>query len=87
MDELVGNPSRDNTRYCFAQPGELYLVYLPAGGAAELDLSGAPGSYSVSWFNPRRGGPPHPAEAVTGGAAVELRAPSANDWLAVLRRK
>jgi hypothetical protein len=87
MDELVGNAERDNSRYCFAKPGELYLVYLPKGGTAEIDLSAAAGSYTVGWFNPRRGGPLQPVAAVTGGATVELSAPSAHDWLAVLRRE
>jgi hypothetical protein len=85
MDELVGNVARDNSRYCFAKPGELYLVYLPKGGTAEIDLSAAGGSYTVGWFNPRRGGPLHPAAAVTGGLKAALTAPSADDWLAVLR--
>ena len=39
-DELVGNTARDNSRYCFAKAGEVYLVYLPAGGTADLDLEG-----------------------------------------------
>src|SRR5882724_8279905 len=37
-DELAGNPKHDNSRYCLAKNGELYLVYLPSGGASDLDL-------------------------------------------------
>ena len=55
-DELVGNTSHDNSRYCFAKTGELYLVYLPAGGQQDLNLAGATGQFSVSWFDPRTGG-------------------------------
>lgn len=47
-DDLVGNPSRDNSRYSLALPGELYLVYLPLGGDATLDLTGAPGAFDLS---------------------------------------
>ena len=55
-DALVGNPRHDNSRYCFAKPGAVYVVYLPSGGTAELDLSAAAGEFRMQWFNPRRGG-------------------------------
>ena len=32
MGHLVGNQNHDPRRYCFAKPGEIYLVYLPDGG-------------------------------------------------------
>ncbi len=86
-DELVGNPDHDNSAYCFAQPERLYLVYLPHGGAAELDLTKAEYTFSITWFNPRdevlrSGGDVH------GGERVTLIAPSGGeDWLGVLRRR
>ena len=84
-DELVGNPKRDNSRYCFALPGELYLVYLPDGGKAALDLSATSGTFTVRWFNPREGGALQPRGEVTGGGTVTLQAPTTgDDWLAVL---
>ncbi|MES2696690.1 MAG: DUF5060 domain-containing protein [Verrucomicrobiota bacterium] len=89
-DALVGNPKRDNSRYCFAKPGELYLVYLSEGGAADLDLGGASGTFSVAWFNPRTGGALQKADDLHGGATAKLTAPSSNftdDWLAVVRKK
>ena len=33
-----------------------YLVYLPAGGAVNLDLTGVGGDFDVRWFDPRNGG-------------------------------
>ncbi|HEY8995177.1 MAG TPA: DUF5060 domain-containing protein [Lacunisphaera sp.] len=91
-DELVGNPARDNSRYCLALPGELYLIYLPAGGAGELDLTEAKGRFSVHWFNPRAGGllQSGPQRRVDGGAKVSLGQPPSDptqDWLAVVRRE
>jgi hypothetical protein len=87
-DELVGNPANDNSVYCLAQPGELYLVYLPKGGTAALDLAAAPGAFTVAWFNPRTGGTPAAdSSPATGGAKITLTAPSADDWLAVVRAK
>jgi len=85
-DELVGNPTHDNSIYCLAQSGALYLVFLPKGGTATLDLSTVPGSYSVAWFNPREGGTLQKKTASAGGSALALTAPDSNDWLAVVRR-
>jgi hypothetical protein len=85
-DELVGNAAHDNSVYCLAQPGALYLVYLPKGGTAALDLTKANGEFSLSWFNPREGGALQPAGKIRGGASATLTAPGADDWLAVIRR-
>ncbi len=87
-DELVGNAAHDNSVYCLAQKGQLYLVYLPKGGTTALDLSTAPGTFSVAWFNPRTGGTPAAdSSPATGGTKHTLTAPSTDDWLAVIRRK
>jgi hypothetical protein len=90
-DELVGNAGHDNSRYCLARPGQLYLVYLPDGGSADLDLSGVSGEFSVSWFDPRSGGPlkPGSVRSLKGGSTSSLGAPpgsAGEDWLAVVRR-
>ena len=55
-DLLVGNSTNDNSVFCFAKAGEVYLVYLPNGGSAALDLAGVTGQFNVSWFDPRSGG-------------------------------
>ena len=87
-DELVGNAAQDNSVYCLAQKGQLYLVYLPKGGTTALDLSTAPGTFSVAWFNPRTGGTPAAdSSPATGGTKHTLTAPSTDDWLAIVRRK
>lgn len=91
-DELVGNQKYDNSKYCFAKLGELYLVYLPNGGSTQLDLTSTVGSYDVQWFNPRQGGSlaAGTVAKVVGGGQVELgEAPSdsQNDWLVVVRRQ
>jgi len=86
-DELVGNVQHDNSVYCLAQAGQLYLVYLPKGGPTTLDLTAAPGAFDLSWFNPRDGGALSGATPINGGAKLPLAAPSTDDWLAVIRRK
>ena len=88
-DALVGNTAEDDSRYAFARPGELYLVYLPSGGTAELDLAGARGLFRLDWFDPRHGGPLRPGGRVEAGSRVVLGPPPDEptaDWLAVLRR-
>jgi hypothetical protein len=87
---LAGNTRNDNSRYCYAKPGEVYLVYLPAGGAADLDLTGVEGAFQVSWFNPREGGPRQRAEItrVNGGGKVSLGQPPLDpdqDWAVLVR--
>lgn len=85
-DELVGNASHGNARYCLAEPGALYLVYLPKGGTCALDLGAAAGEFRVAWFDPREGGALRDGGQVRGGGSVTLTAPDQQDWLAVVRR-
>lgn len=91
-NSLIGNDKSDNSKYCFAKAGEIYLVYLPNGGSTELDLSDATGDFTVHWFNPRTGGPllKGSVQSIKAGAKTSLgTAPQdpSSDWLAVIRKK
>jgi hypothetical protein len=85
---LIGNATDDNSKYCLARPGTLYLVYLPQGGETSLDLSGVTGQFRVTWFNPREGGTAQAIGNATidGGGKVAIAAPSTDDWLAVIEK-
>ncbi len=88
---LIGNTKDTNDKFCFAKAGELYLVYLPNGGTTDLDLTGAKGTFTVKWFNPRSGGKlmDGSVKSVEAGRAAVLGNPPADageDWLAVIRR-
>ena len=84
---LIGNKKDSNEKYCFAKPGELYLVYLPNGGTTDLDLTAAKGTFTVKWFNPREGGYLKPAgTTLNSGSKSAISAPDDNDWLAVIRK-
>ena len=90
-DQLIGNPKRDNSKYCFAKADEVYLVYLPNGGTSSLDMTGASGDFKVMWFNPRTGGDLQTGsvKSVAGGATVELGTPPSDegeDWLVLARK-
>lgn len=67
-----------STGYCLANPGSEYLVYLPEGGKATVDLSAAKGRLAVEWSHPITG-QVTPAEPVEGGAKQEFAAPFAGD--------
>jgi hypothetical protein len=88
---LVGNAANDNSRFCLARTGEVYVVYLPEGGTTTLDLGETRASFEVRWYNPRAGGPLRRGgvERVTGPGAVALGAPPAEpheDWVVLVRR-
>jgi hypothetical protein len=73
------------TGYALAKAGQTYLVYLPAGGTANLDLTGISGSFTVRWFDPRNGGALQSGSvsSIAGGSVRSLGNPPNNpglDW-------
>lgn len=87
-DELTSDPND----YCFAKPGQIYAIYLPAGGTTNLDLGNNPGTFSIQWYNPRNAGP------LQAGSKTEIAAPGQpsignppkdpdKDWVALVKRK
>jgi len=52
-DELIS--AKDG--YCFAQPGQIYAIYLPKGGTTSLDLGNSSATFTIQWYNPRTSGP------------------------------
>ena len=90
-DQLVGNPDHGVSTFCFAKSDDTYLVYLPNGGTAALNLAGANGEFDVRWFNPRAGGglQTGSATSVTGGGKAALGdspTDDKEDWLVVVRK-
>jgi hypothetical protein len=67
-----------------AEPGKVYVLYLKQGGATSVDLTGAPGSFSARWFNPRTGKFGDPV-LLPGGGKRTLAAPDTSDWALLLR--
>lgn len=88
-DALGGNAKEENGTFVFARKGSVYVVYLPEGGPATLDLTGATGAFTVRWFNPRSGGAlaNGAVTRVRGGGSVSLgEPPGAGDWVALVRK-
>ncbi len=89
-DELVSLRG-DYPAFCLADPGELYLVYLPAGSQNPRIRLDSETSMSVSWFDPRNGGELQEGSvtSVSGSGSVDLGSPPSSpelDWVAVVSR-
>ena len=82
MDELLTGAAtyqgKNNlvTGQVFAKLGEIYAVYLPAGGATGiLDLSATRGEFLQRWYNPRTGEFAASSRVIAAGKAVALGSP------------
>ncbi len=73
-----------STKFCLANPGKEYLVYLPEGGEVTLDLSAVSGELNVEWLHPSDGNIT-PAEPISGGGPRALKAPFIGDAVLYLR--
>jgi len=83
MDLAAMTPRGDlaSTGYCLANPSKAnpaYLVYLPKGGKATVDLSAAEGTLGVEWIDAKTGKVSR-GEAVRGGAKRTLTTPFKGD--------
>jgi len=87
---LIGNTENNNSGYCLAKAGKVYLVYLRKTGDVNIDLTGVSGTFKVQWFDPRNGGSLVDGTVghLKGGTKVSFGKPPADldkDWLAVMR--
>ena len=67
-----------------AEPGKVYVVYLPHGGKVTVDLSAAQSPLTAQWFNPRDGRAGEPF-SVSAGKPGKFQAPDGQDWVLQLR--
>jgi hypothetical protein len=74
-----------STRYCLADPGKEYLIYLPEGEEVTVDLSAARGTLAVEWVHPIEGSATSGGSA-GGGAKRTFKAPFEDDAALVLHR-
>lgn len=51
------NELTDSTNdFCFSEPGQSYVIYLPEGGSTRLDLRETNAEFTVEWYDPKKGG-------------------------------
>jgi hypothetical protein len=67
-----------------AEPGKVYVLYLPRGGSTSLDLSDIKGQFTGRWFNPRLGTFDREFKVLAGSQA-KFEAPDAQDWALLLK--
>lgn len=92
LEEMQPNNSLVNAKgaFCLEKPGEIVVVYLPAGTQnAKISLPGEK-TFSVKWFNPREGGAMQEGTVTTiqGKGSVSIGNPPAElerDWVVVVR--
>ena len=92
LEEMQPNNSLVNAKgaFCLEKPGEICLVYLPAGTQdAKISLPGGK-TFSVKWFNPREGGDVQngTVTSIQGNGFVSVGNPPVDldkDWVVVVR--
>jgi hypothetical protein len=90
FSEMTPNDKLVSNGWCLAKEGEIYCVYLPQGGEANLQLG--EGKYAVEWFNPRLGGSLRSGliNEVSGPGEASIGRPPEEpekDWVALVRIK
>jgi hypothetical protein len=92
LEEMQPNSSLINVKgaFCLEKPGEICLVYLPAGTQnAKISLPGDK-TFTVKWFNPRDGGEMQDGTVTTvqGKGFQNIGNPPADldkDWVVMVR--
>jgi hypothetical protein len=90
FSEMTPNSRLVSNGWCLAKEGEIYCVYILQGGLTNLRLS--EGTYSVEWFNPRKGGSlvKGTYEEINGPGEISVGQPPDDmdkDWVALVRIK
>lgn len=73
---------------CLMKDGEVYVLYLPEGGTADLDLGSVTGEFTIDWFSIRDGG-----SLISGGAnlmggstqSIGSSPTATEDWLVLVQ--
>ncbi|HMJ91351.1 MAG TPA: putative collagen-binding domain-containing protein, partial [Candidatus Acidoferrum sp.] len=68
-----------------ADPGKIYVIYFPHGGAATVDFPATQGPLTARWFNPRAGEFNDPVRVVPANLHQKFTAPDTNDWALLVR--
>jgi hypothetical protein len=74
LDSATPHNELASTGYCLANPEREFLVYLPEGDQASVDLSHARGKFSVEWMHPAEGSTMFGGN-ITGGKEQSLAVP------------
>lgn len=84
LQTMIPRSNVCSSRYCLADPGQAYLVYVPSAGRGEqlasvdLDLQNFSGTFTVEWFSPALDRT-HVEQKLLPTGPVRLTAPFAGD--------
>src|SRR5204862_7765537 len=86
--QMVSSDGLTSSGWCLAKTGDTYVVYLPNGGSANLQVT--TGTYSVRWYNPRTGGALQTGSvaSISGPSTASIGTPpgnAGNDWVALVK--
>jgi hypothetical protein len=82
---MTPRPELVSSRYCLANPGHEYLIYLPEGGSVTINLRGGSGPFQVEWFLPRVNRTFPGAYPLAGGDYAVTTAPFTGDAVLYLK--
>ncbi|MBI2443189.1 MAG: DNRLRE domain-containing protein [Candidatus Levybacteria bacterium] len=90
QDTLVtGENTTFNGAQVFVKPGQVYAIYLPnANPSGSLNLTGASGTFTKQWYNPRTGNFEGGSTTVSGGGSIALGTPPSSpseDWVVLIK--
>ena len=89
-DMVANNTLTDNPKdYVLTQKNKVYAIYLPEYKKTKLNLRGNTGTFSVSWYNPKQGGPLQVGRVkiLKGGKFISIGKPPTvkGDWVALIK--
>ena len=90
--EPADEVTTDTASFCLAKKNEWYVIYLPEGlPTTEVDLGDSGETFSVRWYDPRRGGELQSGSIgqVTADGSVSLGLPPSEkeaDWVVLVNR-
>jgi len=76
-------PDIASTRYCLAEPGKQYIVYVPSGNEVTVNLTDAKGKFKAEWVHPIKG-TTESKGIVEGGVPQTLNPPFEGDAVLLL---
>ena len=86
LAEMSPHDKVSSSKFCLAQPGEEYLVWISNGGETAVDLTSAPGTFAIEWIHPTDGSVTERG-TVDGGALRGFLPPLQTDMVLHLRKK
>jgi hypothetical protein len=84
---MTPRPELSSSRYCLANLGDEYLIYLPEGGKVTIDLCEVVGNFAVEWFLPQLGRAFPGARPLPGGDYAATIAPYTGDAVLYLKKR